>query len=233
MKNARLTLALAALLLACLAVPPPVHAAGVCAYQTAQVANPNTTQRKHNADNLDALCDSLIAGVGAKNGTGVAVTESGSAAMHRSVFTLTAASVTVTDTGGANGAQGALKIYVFPAGAIIRNGCSWNLTTLAGAGGIVDGAALVGSLGTTAAAAGNATLTTTEADWIASTTGTLTSGAGTLAGSGDPVLASLDGHTTAVDLYLNLAVPDADVSASDTVAVSGTITCLWSSSGDW
>ncbi len=229
----RLAFVAALLVIACVGLAPPAHAAGVCSYQTAQVANPNTTQRKHNADNVDALCDSLIAGVGAKNGSAVSVVESGSAAVHRSVFTLTALSVAVTDTGGANGAQGSHRLYDFPVGAIIRNGCSYSLTTLAGAGGIVDGAALVGSLGTTAAAIGNATLTTTEADWIASTAGTLTAGAGVLAGSADPVLASLDGHTTAVDLYLNLAVPDADVSASDTVAVSGTITCLWSSSGDW
>jgi hypothetical protein len=44
---------------------------------------------------------------------------------------------------------------------------------------------------------------------------------------------NLDGHTTAVDLILNVAVPDADVSASDTLAVTGTVTCVWSNVGDW
>jgi hypothetical protein len=172
-------------------------------------------------------------GVGAKNGAAVAVVELGTGAVHKTVFTLTALSITVTDTGGAAGAQGGAKIYDFPEGVIVRGGCTANLTTLAGAGGIADGAALVGSLGEVVAGVGDATLSGTEADFIASYAGTLVAGAGVITKYGEPSVTSLDGHTTPIDLFLNVAVPDADVSSSDTVAVSGTITCVWTSTGDF
>lgn len=171
-------------------------------------------------------------GVGAKNGAAVAVAEYGSGAVHKSVFTLTALSITMTDAGAA-GCHGSHKVYDFPEGVIQILGCSYNLTTLAGAGGIADGAALVGSLGSVTTATDNATLTGTEADLIASTTGTLTAGAGVLAKHGSLVATAFDGHTTAMDAFLNVAVPDADSSASDTLAVSGTITIVWANLGDY
>ena len=217
--------ALLALLLAPLLAAPTL-ASGVC-------PTDNARRWESIRNNSDAVCDSLVAGVGAKNGATVAVAESGSAAVHRTVLTLTATSITMTDAGAA-GSHGGTKLYDFPAGVIIRGGCVANLTTLAGAGGIADGAAVVLALGLAAPATDNATLAgANEADFIASYAGTLTAGAGVFTKYGEPSVTSLDGHTTAIDLYLNAAVPDADSSASDTLAVSGTITCLWSSSGDF
>jgi hypothetical protein len=171
--------------------------------------------------------------VGAVNGTGVSLVEEGSAVVHRTTFTLAAASITVTDSGGAAGAQGSLKLYDFPEGVIVRGGCVANLTTLAGVGGITDTAAAVLALGSVAAGAGDAALSGTEADFIASFAGTLSGGAGTFAKYGEPSATSLDGHTTAVDLILNVAVPDAGVSASDTLAASGTVVCTWFNTGDF
>lgn len=171
-------------------------------------------------------------GVGAAAGTGVTATEYGNDAVHKTVLTLSALSITMTDA-TTNGCHGSQKVYDFPEGVIQILGCSYNLTTLAGSGGIADGAALVGGLGTAAISTDNAALTGTEADLIASTTGTLTSGAGSLKKHGSINTTAYDGHTTPVDAYLNLAVPDADSSASDTVAVSGTITLVWQNLGDW
>lgn len=168
---------------------------------------------------------------GAKNGSAVSVAEAGSV-VHKTVLTLADLSVTMTDAGAA-GCHGSHKLYDFPEGNILILGGSCNLTTLAGAGGIADGAALVGAVGTAAVGTNNATLTTTEADIIPSIAGTLTSGAGALAGeSTTALIAAFDGTATAKDAYLNLAVPDADSSASDTVAVSGTITIVWVNLGD-
>lgn len=171
-------------------------------------------------------------GVGAKNGSAVTVVELGTAAVHKTVFTLTALVITMTDAGAA-GSHGTHKLYDFPAGVIIRGGCVANVTTLAGAGGIADGAAAVFALGQSPTGTDNATLLTTEADFIASFAGTLTAGAGIFAKYGEPSVTSIDGHTTPTDLYLNTAVPDADSSASDTLTITGTITCIWSSSGDF
>lgn len=225
----RITLCLALLLIPLL-LPRPGEAQ-VCANTTTVSGGAHRAQRADNYENIDALCDAVVEGVGAR-GVNLTVVETGDNAAHRSVFTLTALSITMTDAGAA-GSHGGHKLYDFPAGVIGRLGCSYNLTTTAGAGGIADGAALVGALGTVVTATDNATLTTTEADWIASTAGTLTAGAGVLASHGNANATLLDGHTTPVDLYLNLAVPDADSSASDTVAVSGTVTCLWTQAGDY
>lgn len=171
--------------------------------------------------------------IGAANGTGVVATEYGNRVIHQTVLTLTAVSITVTDATTA-GAHGALKVYDFPAGPITILGCTTNLTTLAGAGGIADGAALVSSLGSATVATDNATLVGSgEGDVVASYAGTLTSGAGVVTKHGSLVATAFDGHTTPMDLYMNFAVPDADSSASDTLTVAGTIKCTWTNSGDY
>lgn len=179
--------------------------------------------------------DQLPSGIltsGQAAGTGVVAAEYGDGVVHRTVLTITDLSIAMTDatTAGAHGSQ---KLYDFPAGPIAILGCAYDLTTLAGAGGLADGAALVGSLGSVTAGVDNATLTTTEADLIASTTGTLTAGAGTLKKHGSIIATPLDGTTTPVDAYLNLAVADADSSADDTVTVNGTVTMTWINLGDY
>lgn len=171
-------------------------------------------------------------GVGAKNGAAVTVVEAGDGAVHRTTFTLDDLSITMTDAGAA-GSHGSHKLYDFPAGVVQRLGCSYNLTTLAGAGGLSDTAAIVGALGSAATGTGDATLTTTEADFVASTTGTLSSGAGSLKLHGAGNATGLDGHTTPIALRLNVAVADAGSTASDTLTVNGTVDCLWANAGDY
>ncbi len=171
------------------------------------------------------------AGVGTVSGTGVSVVEGGNSGLHKTTFTLANTQV-ITDAGAA-GAQGGTKIYTFPEGVITILGVSCNATTLAGAGGIADGAATVHSLGTVTAAVDNATLTSTEADIIASFAGTMTTGAGAFTKYGAINATPYDGHTTAIAVFLNSAVPDADSSASDTITFAGSCTLLWSTSGDF
>ena len=171
-------------------------------------------------------------GVGAKNGSAVTAVENGNGAVHKTVLTLTNLSVTMTDA-TTNGCHGTHKLYDFPEGAITILGAHMNLTTLAGSGGIADGAALVGGVGTAAVGTNNATLTSTEQDILSSTAGTLTSGAGALKKYASPNTTAYDGTSAAIDAILNLAVPDADSSASDTVTVNGTVTLYWINLGDY
>jgi hypothetical protein len=171
-------------------------------------------------------------GVGAKNGAAITATEYGDGAVHKTVLTLVDLDISMVDS-GANGGHGSHKIYDFPDGAIQVLGASYNLTTARVSTGLATNAAIVGAIGSTATATDNATLTTTEADVIASTTGTLTSGAGTLKKYGSLVAAAFDGTTTALDLYLNAAVVDAGISATDTLRVNGTITLMWANLGDF
>ncbi len=167
-------------------------------------------------------------GNGAKNGAAVSVVEQGNGVVHKTILTLTALSISMTDATTA-GCHGSHKLYDFPAGNIAILGATCNLTTAAGVGGISDTAALVGSVGT-----GDATLTSTEANIIPSTSGTLSGGNGTLKGA-STAGATLDGTTTtgaAIDAYLNIAVPDAGSTGNDTLTVSGTITISWINLGD-
>jgi len=169
--------------------------------------------------------------VGAPNGTGVTAVEYGNGGtIHRTVLTLYSVSLTITDA-TTSGAHGSLKVYDFPAGHVLIHGALMNLTTLAGAGGLADTAAVVGSVGSATTATDNATLTTTEANIIASTAGTLVGGAGVLVNTASIVPAPFDGTVTPLDAYLNVAIPDAGSSASDTLTVNGTITLFWSLGG--
>lgn len=189
---------------------------------------------KLKTDNSVQVTNELVtsSGLGAVAGTGVTGSEQGDTAAHKTVITLSSTEITMTDA-TTNGSHGTQKVYDFPAGAIQIMGASYDLTTTAGSGGIVDAAALVGSLGSAAVGTDNATLTGTEADLIASTSGTLSSGTGTLKNHGSIVTTAFDGTSTAMDAHLNLAVPDADSSSNDTITVSGTITIVWSNLGDY
>lgn len=163
---------------------------------------------------------------------GVAISESGFGALHKTVLTLSSVSITMTDATTA-GSHGSLQLYDFPTGVFFLLGAVTDLSTLAGAGGLADTAALVGALGSEALATDNATLTSAEADFVPSTAGTLSSGAGVLDGETTTALIAIwDGTGGAIDLFLNLAVPDAGTSANDTLTVSGTITLFWLELGD-
>lgn len=166
---------------------------------------------------------------GAVAGSGAAASERTSP-VHKTIITLTARSVTMVDAGAA-GCHGGTKIYDFPAGNISIIGATTDLAITAGAGGIVDGAAVVGSVGSVVVATDNATLTSTEANIVPSTVATLTAGVGACDGE-STAGTTLDGTATAVDAYLNFAVPTADSSADDTIAVTGTVTIIWQNLGD-
>lgn len=168
-------------------------------------------------------------GIGAKAGANVTVVEQ-SAPPHKTILTLTAQSITMTDAASA-GCHGSQKLYDFPAGNIVFLGAITDLAIAAGSGGIGDTAAVIGSLGTAAVGTDNGTLTSTEANIVPSTAATLTAGVGSIKGE-STTLTAFDGTATAIDAYLNLAVPDAGSSASDTITVTGTVTLFWINLGD-
>lgn len=121
--------------------------------------------------------------------------------VHQTVFTFVNKSITMTDAAAA-GCHGSQKLMDFPAGMIQVLGAAVDLTIAAGAGGITDTAAVVGSLGTATVGVGNATLTGDEADIVPSTAATLTAGAGAFeaitspATGSTPSIAALTDNTT-------------------------------------
>jgi hypothetical protein len=169
-------------------------------------------------------------GIGAKAGGATVAASEQILHPHKTTLTLTSLSITMTDT-GTNGCHGSQKVYDFPAGNIAILGAVTDLSVTAGAGGITNTASLVGSVGTAAVGTDNATLTSTEANIVPSTAGTLTDGAGNVDGESTAIVI-VDGTGTAADAYLNFAVPDAGASANDTLTVSGTITITWLNLGD-
>jgi len=184
--------------------------------------------------NISIETPPLDPGRGTAAGTGVVAAECGIGALRQTVLTLSSVSITMTDAVAA-GCHGSQKVYDFPAGLIHVMGVVCDLTTLAGTGGITDTSAVVGSVGTVAAATDNATLTTTEANLAPSFAGTLAAGAGTMKSLSTAALmaaAVIDGTVTAVDAFLNFATVDAGSTANDTLTVSGTITITWINYGD-
>lgn len=159
--------------------------------------------------------------------TGLSV-RSRTGGLHEFTLTLTNVEVPLVDAGAA-GAGGGIKILGFPQGNIKIGNYTVNTTVARKGTNLTATASLVASLGTVAAAA-DATLTSTEADVAGSTTATLTAGAGTFKKVATG-LVYLDGTTTAKDVYLNFAAPDASSAGNDSVIVNGTITILWSNSG--
>lgn len=173
--------------------------------------------------------------IGAVAGTGVAVTIKRAGQFFTLDFTLTSVAVTHTDA-GASGSSGSIKIFDFAEGMVTILGARMNLTFLGDA--LIDtnagDMAFKCGLGSVAADAGDAALTTTEVNICTiSSTVTLSSKAGTLASFPSvAVLTPIDGTATAVDLYFNESGSAATSDANGVLTVSGTITVAGMFLGD-
>lgn len=176
------------------------------------------------------------AGVGAVAGTGVAVTEYGDGAIHKTTFTFTDVDLALTDNAGVVAYTG-LKIYDFPAGAIMIVGATSDIDLTKSSTGVNvdwDGDVGVG----TVTATNDASLATTEQN-IIPTTATPQAAAGATTANGQSTAtqnAVLDGTTTAIDAFLNLLVDDADHDVTGTACnliANGTVTITWVNLGDY
>jgi len=178
-------------------------------------------------------------GIGAKNGSTVAVTEYGDGVLHKTVLTCTATPITITDDAGV-AQYGGVKVYDFPEGVICCFGAVIDGALTAGVTGtIIDNWDGDVSLGTATATTG-ATLTGTEADILPSTS--VSAGASDKIGIAEakPVPTALtesgarwlDGSATAKDMYLNFVIDDDATHTSGTARFTGTISFLWANLGD-
>lgn len=154
--------------------------------------------------------------------------------VHQTLLTLTNLPLTVRNTEQGGG----VKIYNFPAGYIARLGAvaSVNITTTSTiASTLKTGVTCNYGVGSTTQA--SATLATTEQDFVNVTnitsSATINVAGATAGGVGPAVLAALDGHTTAIAAYFNLAVATGtDIDADATVLVNGTVRITWINVGD-
>jgi hypothetical protein len=164
---------------------------------------------------------------------GLKAVTTGQGGAFRTVFTFAGMQVPVTDAL----AYASQKIFDFADGKVRIKGGTAKLqfavlTTRAAT--INDNAALTWSLGS--ASASSATLSGTMVNVLASTGRTLDGAVAALSSASTADIAAaatLDGTTTPVDLYFNLAfATGTDIDADGTLAVTGTITLLWENWGD-
>lgn len=170
--------------------------------------------------------------IGAKNGSTVSATET-AGLIHKTVITCTATPISVADDAGTAQYGGTGKIYDFPAGLIQCVGAVISGSiTMGDTGTFINTWSGVIGLGSAAASTG-ATLTGTEADFMASNTiSAATAKVATIDAVSPSVLAPLDGTATAKDLYLNIAIADDATHTAGTGTFTGTVTILWINVGD-
>lgn len=159
----------------------------------------------------------------------------------KTVFTFTAFALTLTNTTGSTGHQG-VKIYDFPRGKIHFKAAVSYLaftTTSVLASTLNSGTSVQYGFGTVTSSA--TTLATTMINVLAGTGQTVP----TFTSSSTINVAStavthhtlanpipIDGSTTALDLYFNLAAASG-LSATATLTVTGTLVIEWSNLGGW
>lgn len=137
-------------------------------------------------------------------------------------LTMTALAITMTDTGGANGGYGTHKICTLPDTHLSLIGAAVSLSFLESGAGIDADSELVFAIGTAAEATNN-TLDSVQANIIASTAATLTTSAAGPIAAENTALLVIDGSAGNAGLFLNLGIPDADISSGGDVAVTGRI----------
>ncbi len=169
--------------------------------------------------------------VGDKAGATVSVVEQGSAILHRSVLTLTATPITLTDDPGV-GQYGTIKLYDFPAGNIVTLGAVIDAELTLNETWWVDASEGDVGLGTVATADGQA-LATTKQNIIATTAiAAMTAQVGPIDAQSTGGLSTGAAGGTDADLILNVRIDDSALHmpnvvtngtmASDTGWVKGT-----------
>ncbi len=177
--------------------------------------------------------------------TGVSAVERGNAAMHKTIITLSAVAIAMTDgdTPATDANFGTLKLYTFPEGHVILHSAHFVfpvagfVAVTGGSTGLSDTADLEVGVGTTARAnASNFALAAAEHDIVPENTGV-----DLVAGSSDAIESSIstatlraDGSAAAKTANLNIITSDdADSGTTDDVlTTNGTITLIWSMVGD-
>ena len=172
---------------------------------------------------------------------GLVGVEKGNAAMHKTVLTLTAMEITMTEgsTPATDAVWGNQSLYTFPEGHVVIHSAHMVFgddEIEAGSGGIIDTADLECGIGTTARTnETNFALGATEKDIIPELVLSQMVGGQSDGIENQQATASLfkDGSASAIEAFLNFITShDDDASGSDTLDVTGVITFVWSMQGD-
>lgn len=173
--------------------------------------------------------DALGLGSVGTSGFAGTLTELGNSIYHRTRLDFSG-TISLTDTGSVNGAQGSVLLYTLPSGAIQLGGGVGSLTlarTGTNATAMSSTGAVVLAIGTATPGTDNATLTSTEANIIQSTAFTLVAGtkASSLVATTTPTI--VDGTTTNASIRLNAAVPSTSNTGNTFLTVTGFVIVPW------
>ncbi len=174
-------------------------------------------------------------GLGSVGTSGFAgtLTEMGNSMYHRTRLDVSG-TISLTDTGSTNGAQGSVVLYTLPAGAIQIGGGVGSLTltrTGTNATAMSASGAIVLALGTATPGTDNATLTSTEANIVQSTAFTLSSGTKTATMVATTTPTIVDGTTTSAAIRLNCAVPSTSNTGNTFLTFTGFVIVPWINTG--
>ena len=166
--------------------------------------------------------------------TGLKATVSGNGVLNKVTLSFTDVDVAMLDNAGTVAYAG-LKVFDFAEGAVNILGAVADLDVTKSSAGIND--TFDGDFGVgTVTASDNATLATTEQN-IIPTTATPQAAAGATTANGQSTAGLiLDGTTTAVDVFLNFLIDDADHNVTGTPAnliLNGTLTFYFIALGDY
>jgi len=161
--------------------------------------------------------------------TGAVVTNITSAG-NQTTITFTDYAMTITDSEGSGG-HGALKLIDFPEGYIRATSAIGDIGITAVSGIAADGAFDM-ALGSATTLTNAEELGNANVDFAAKVDGTLSSGADDI----DIVQTTSqdeDGHAGSTDVWLCVAVADANMTATGSMTFSGTIVITWTNLGDY
>ncbi len=153
-------------------------------------------------------------------------------ALNRTVVTLTAHAMDITDTGGANGGHGALKVLDFPEGYVRIEGVIGDIEITGKSGGVSATAVFDMAMGTATTLTDAATLGNANVTIVAKVDGDLIASVDTI-DLVDITSQDEDGTSGSTDVWLCVAVEDASISSTGTMIMSGTIVITWYNLGDY
>lgn len=159
--------------------------------------------------------------------TGLSLADEGFGGLRKYTFTFTDVDFALVDNAGTI-AYTSNKILDLAEGAVLIIGCVADLVCTKSSAGVDADADVHFGVGTTAAN-NTATLATTEQNIIATSTNAMSTGSVALQKQGGLTATPFDGTSTAVDIYVNMLVADADHDVTTTpcnLILNGTLT-LW------
>lgn len=180
----------------------------------------------------DAFGDIAPSGAGTKNGATVTVEELGDAVLHKTILTLTATPIVLTDDPGV-GQWGTVKLYDFPAGDILVLGAVIDADLTLTEAAWLDNAQGDVGLGLTPVTNGGAIVSTNQCMINSTPIAAMTAQVGPINSQATATWHASVAGTADADCVLNIRIDDDVAHASGNGTITGTVKVTWINLGDF